>query len=178
MTLTFTPDWNSFISAVIGGLLALLGTWLTLRGTIREREKEDCRELISLFYFLNSKVALITNLGNHPEGVPIMSIVSEDEILNVRKLYNVASRAISIEDIGEIDNFCNMLRTLEGIRLDFAEKRGKRTNNVELYHEALSRTLKCISPGADNKGINEIGKRIEYYFSNELKTEYTGYKYK
>ena len=41
MTLAFNPDWNSFISALIGGGLALLGTFITLKGTKKQREKVE-----------------------------------------------------------------------------------------------------------------------------------------
>ena len=179
MNQAFIPDWNSFISAIIGGALALLGTFLTIRGSKTEREREDSRELITLFYFLNSKVSLITQLALHPEGIPIMSIVTEEELLNVRKLYSVASRAISLEDIGEIDRFCSKLRSLESIRNDWAKENSNKQITLSIYQEALSDALNAISQQDGCKGINEIGKRIEYYFSKELKTEYKGdYKYK
>lgn len=179
MTPTFTPEWNSFISAIIGGALALLGTWLTLRGAKREREKEDSRELISLFYFLSSKIALLAELGEHTEGIPMMNVVSEDELLNVRKSYAVASRAVTLSDIGEIDGFCNKLHSLESIRKDCLKDKGDGQININAYHQVLLDTLNAINSNGENKGINEIGKRIEYYFSKELKSEYAGkYKYK
>ena len=172
---SYIPDWNSFISAIIGGLLALLGTYLTIRGTKKEREKEDSRELITLFYFLSSKVALLAKLGEHPEGVPLQHIVTEDELLNVRRMYAVASRAITLEDIGEVDSFCNNLRTLESARKDCISGKGNKQLNMDIYGAVLLDTLRCISPYGESK----IGKRIEYYFSKELKHEFQGqYKYK
>ena len=107
-----------------------------------------------------------------------MSIVTEEELLNVRKLYAVASRAITLTDIGEIDSFCNSLRSLESIREDCVKGKGNKQINAEIYGKALLDTLKSVSPHGENQGINEIGKRIEYYFSKELQDEYSGnYKY-
>ena len=178
MTLAFNPDWNSFISALIGGGLALLGTFITLKGTKKQREKEDSRELISLFYFLNSKAGLLMKLGNHPEGVPVMSIVTEDELVTARKMYAVASRAITLDDIGEIESFCNSLRSLESIRRDCVDGKGNKQSNLDIYQQALLGILQSVNSGVDRKGITDIGKRIEYYFSKELKREYIGnYKY-
>lgn len=44
-------EWNSIISAIVGGLLALSGTWITLRIKTKEKKESECRELIPLFFF-------------------------------------------------------------------------------------------------------------------------------
>lgn len=175
MEQSFSPDWNSFISALIGGGLALLGTYLSMMGTKKSQEKEDSRELIALFYFLSSKVALILSLEKHPEGIPMLAVVTDDELADIRKRYAVASRALALEDIGEIELFCNRLRTCEIARKNWINSEDSRKqNSLNLYNLSLQDLRNSIIPDEKNKGINEIGKRIEYYFSKELKKVYTG----
>lgn len=161
-------DCNSLISALVGGLLALAGSYLTLRGTKKETEKQECRELIALFYFLNSKMALLVKLGNHPNGVPTTTIISEDEILDVRKRFAVASRALSLSEIGDINSFCSSLKVLEGSRQDCINNNSR---DIEIYQEILMQCLKELK-NEDGNGINAIGIKIEQYFSKKLKNSY------
>jgi len=163
-------DWNSLLSAFVGGVLALLGAYLTMRGTKKERERKDARELVPLFYFLNSKAAMLVKIGNHPEAVPITQIVSEEEISDIRKRLAFASRTLSLSEIGDINSFCNQLIVLEETRKDcYQSSPEKYQKEINIYQTVLHECIQLLLNEDKKSGINIIGEKLEKYFSKRLK---------
>ena len=162
-------DWNSLISALIGGLLALLGAYLTMKGMTRENERKDSRELVPLFYFLNSKAVLLVKLSKHLEAVSTTKIVNEEEVSDIRKRLSFASRALSLKEIGDINSFCNQLIVLEGTRKDcYGASHKAYSHNIIIYQKALQGCIQLLSNGEGTNGINEIGMKLEAYISRKI----------
>lgn len=161
-------DWNSFVSVILGGALTLIAAVLTFKMTKVEREKEECREIIPLFNFLVTKVAFLKSLELHSSNIPTDSIVLESELADVNKRYGYVSRALSINEIGEINRFCISLRQLESARSDCRRASRKAyENELRIYKMFLDQAIKHIEGNSEKIGINDIGEKLNTIFQKK-----------
>ena len=163
-------DYNSVVSALIGGGLTMLGTIIAMKGTKKESKREDSRELVPLFYFLNSKAALLVKLGENPKSIPITKIIMENEVSDVRGRFSFATRALSLSEIGDINLFCNQLVLLENTRRECSEASVETyEDRINAYQKVLLQTLPLVIDSEKKRGIHILGEKLERYFSKNLK---------
>ena len=162
-------DWNSLISAIIGGLLTIVGTILALRITKIEKRKEECRELLPLFNYLRMKATLLNTNIEADLNVPRAPIATESETMDMVKRLSYAARVLSPEEIGEVISFFEYLRRLEIARANYSDNTNEAYYQKTIFGCALGKAKVLYFEKTNSKsGINEISHKLGCYIDKTL----------
>lgn len=165
-------DMNSLCSALIGGFLALLGTMISLKHTSKEKIRDEARQLIPLFYFLNSKcgsLMLIYDDGGY--NIPCTPVIVQEDVSDIRSRLGYASRVFSMRELGIIHSFCTELIELESARREILSN-GKTEYIVRMYKSIVDDCMDMVhahdAGSSDAIDITNCGEKLEYYLFDQF----------
>ena len=165
-------DMNSLCGALIGGFLALLGTMISLKRTSKEKIRDEARQLIPLFYFLNSKCSsLMLIYANGDYNIPCTPVIVQEDVSDIRSRLGYASRVFSMRELGKIHSFCTELIELESARREILSN-GKTDYIVKMYKSIVDDCMDMVHARggslSDSIDITNCGEKLEHYLFNQF----------
>lgn len=167
-------SWNSIISSVIGailgGVLALLGVWISQRLTKKEKEMDIKRKISTLYFLLIAKIELIENaqkICDKEKNIysPVIVIFSAEERLKIYEYFSYAQKILNLKELSEVHSFCTRLQNLEVVRTANKEANKEAYKQVykQVYKGLLDAAVQTISGSEDTVGIRNIASKLKQY---------------